>query len=81
MIWNCGIEVVETLRSEQVEFIYERNWVGIHYGMWQNLWFIKSSRWDLDDFSSIIKPRVETLGYNNAVPPGLRSECGCDILM
>ena len=30
--------------------------------------------------SSIIKPRVETLGYNKAVPLGLRSECGCGIL-
>ena len=30
--------------------------------------------------SSIIKPRVETLGYNNAVPLGLRIECGCGIL-
>ncbi len=31
--------------------------------------------------SSIIKPRVETLGYNNVVPLGLRSECGCGILI
>ena len=76
----CGIEVVETLRSEQVEFKYERNWVGIHFATWQNLWFIKSSRWDLDVFSSIIKPRVETLGYNNAVPLGLRNENGYGIL-
>ena len=31
--------------------------------------------------SSIIKPRVETLGYNKAVPLGLRNECGCGILV
>ena len=42
-----------------------------------NLCFIKSSRWEFGLPNPLYKPRVETLGYNKAVPMGLRTMIVC----